>query len=336
MMLNYLAKFLISLLLLSGCKTSTQADVKPFVAIFTQNIMTIDYHILIGHPLNLIERQRIQSIIDQTFAEVDVIYNKWNPSSEISKLNRLKTGESIRLSDSLFQFLTQLSELVALTNGRFDPTIEPLQQLWKSKLEKGLIPSAEELSSIKPCLGWDKIHFEDGFFIKDDNRTQLDFGGVAKGLCVDLLVERLNQAGFENVFVEWGGEIRASGIHPSRRPWNIYISHLDDPNPAHALAYVSLINQAIATSGDYFQYWTITTEDGNEKMYCHIFDPHTLSPVLVQPGSVASASLIADNCLTADSLAKVLMLFESKEKAEEWIENLRQTHPRLQFWMAIH
>jgi len=46
---------------------------------------------------------------------------------------------------------------------------------------------------------------------KEYGGTVLDFGGVAKGWVVDNIIQRLNGAGFNDVYVDWGGDIRATG-----------------------------------------------------------------------------------------------------------------------------
>lgn len=326
-----LNQLLLSIILLLGASCQTQAPPSP-ITTFQDTVMTVSYRILVGHALSEKQKEDIQILIHETFEEINTTYNKWNPNSELSHLNRLKAGERHLLSPALFQFFQRIDTLVHLSQGRFDPTIEPLQALWKSRLEQNQRPSENDLTLIKPCVGWDKIHFEKGIFYKEDERTQLDLGGIAKGWCVDLLIQRLNQAGFVNTYVEWGGDIRTSGSHPCHRPWNVYISRLGDPDPRHALAYISLKDQAIATSGDYFQYWTLT-EDQQETIYCHIFNPLTLQPLEVKTGSIASASLIADDCLTADGLAKVMMLFDSKEEAEAWIKQIQPTIQNLRYWI---
>lgn len=315
---------------LSSCTTPTR---DPVPSEFTGNVMTINYRILVGGTLSSSQKEIIQQIIQETFLEIDAIYNKWNPDSEISQLNRLSASEWRILSPQLLSFMQRTDQLVKLTEGRLDPTIEPLQELWKNHLENGTAPQEEEIMALSPCIGWDKIRFVGGLFYKADSRTQLDLGGIAKGYCVDLLVERLNQEGFTQLYVEWGGEIRTSGYHPEGRPWRVYISRLENPDPNQAIARLNLINQALATSGDYFQYWTIRSADGDPLTYCHIFNPKTLQPLLVKPGSVASASLSAKDCFTADALAKVLMLFDTAEEAQHWFKHLQDTDPSLACWI---
>lgn len=298
--------------------------------------MTIDYRILIGHALNSSEKNSIFEIIKRTFDEVNQIYNKWNPLSELSQLNRLKAGIKVRLSPQLEQLLLLTDKIVRLTEGRFDPTIEPLQALWKKYLEQGKIPSTTEVQSIASVIGWNKIHFERGSFYKDADETSLDLGGIAKGYCVDLLVERLNQAGFENVFVEWGGEIRASGEHPDKRPWTIFISRFGNTNPEKAIAVLSLRGQAIATSGDYLQNWQIESEGkAQEKIsYFHVIDPVALQPRIATQQSIASASVLASTCAMADGLATAAMMFSSIQEAQEWADQMKMQIPELSFWIV--
>lgn len=304
------------------------------ITTFSQNVMTIDYHISIGQVLPTEQKRHVQKIIDSTFNEIHSIYNKWNPSSEISQLNCLKAHEQKVLSPELYNFFLRMDQLVNISEGLFDPTLEPLQQLWKKNLENNKIPTQDEINDLKPALGWDKIHFQNGMFYKEDSRSALDLGGIAKGLGVDLLVERLNQSGFDSVFVEWGGEIRCSGNHPDGRPWKVFIRGIGDPLPDHAIAHLNLINQAIATSGDYFQFWSIKNSEGVIVKYCHIFNPRTLSPVRITQYSIGSASLAAQDCVTADALAKVLMLFDTVEEAEEWAKRVQERFPDVTYWIT--
>ena len=325
--------FLWMALLFLSCCQSPPAKREPVK--FSQTVMTIAYHISIGDQLTDKKKEEIEQIIASTFREIDAIYNKWNPHSELSRINQLPAHTPLVISAGLSRFLARLGVFVQLSEGRFDPTVEPLQQLWKASLEKGTQPSRQEIEDLKPCIGWQTLHLTEGILYKEDSRTQLDLGGAAKGLCVDLLIERLQAAGLNQLFVEWGGEIRTLGTHPSGRPWHVCISRLANPDPSAAIAHLNLCNQALATSGDYFQYWQIKTAEGKKLTYCHIINPLTLAPLECKPGSVASASLLARDCVTADALAKVLMLFETEEEARSWLARLHIQFPELTCWLAI-
>lgn len=311
----------------AGCHSSDNSTYS--IATFTGNAMTITYKVTVGGALTQKQNQDIRHIISRVFSDIDNTYNKWNPESELSRLNRAKRNTKIPISPDLEKFLQQTGELVALTNGRFDPTVEPLQALWKHRLEHGRLPTPLEIAAITPAVGWHNIHIADGIFSKDDDYTMLDLGGIAKGYAVDLLTERLNAAGYPDVYVEWGGEIRASGQHPSGRPWNVFISRLENTDPTQAIAHLHLKDQAIATSGDYLQFWTV---DG--RRYFHIIDPRLKIPLTIGEHTVASASVLADTCAFADALATAAMTFQTASEAEQWAEAIRNSYPNVSFWIV--
>lgn len=308
-----------------GCE---QPNSKKTTA-FHGHVMTIDYHIIIGDALSRSQGRAVERIIQDTFAHVNAAYNKWNPDSEISHLNQLKAGEIAEISPSLEQFLQQTHKVVTLSEGRFDPTINPLQELWKKKMSTGESVSPAEIEVIKSAIGWNKIHFGLGYFYKDHDLTSIDLGGIAKGHCVDLLVDGLKKAGYENIYVEWGGEIRTAGEHPDKRPWHIFISRYGNPDPEKAIAHVELKDQALATSGDYIQKWSI-----GERQFFHIFDPKTGLPLESKTGSISSASVLAESCFFADGLATAAMLFPSIEEAEAWTLKVQEQYPEVQFWLV--
>jgi len=297
--------------------------------------MFMNYKILIGKPLTHKEMMHVEQLIAAVFEQINTIYNKWNPHSELSQLNRLKAGERRVLSNELFQFLKQMDEIVKMTQGHFDPTIEPIQQLWKTKLEQGVEPTSEEIAQVTPAIGWHLIHVEDSYFYKDHDATALDLGGIAKGLAVDLLVERLNEAGYTHLFVEWGGEIRATGSHPNNRPWTIFISRFGDNDPDHAIAQLKLTDAAIATSGDYLQNWTLYDANAPKEIvtYFHIFDPQTYQPLVASSQSIASASIIAPTCVLADALATAAMLFTSKMETLVWLREVQIQYPSVELFL---
>lgn len=317
-------KYIILLIFfLSGCESPSSPT-----TLFTGNVMTIDYRVIIGQELTEQQQRQIEQVLQKIFNDINQVYNKWNPDSELSQLNQLKAGERAHISPALDRFLQQTQHLVTLTGGRFDPTIEPLQQLWKQHLNEGSVPAKEEIATIAPAIGWDKVHIKNGIFYKDHDKTRLDLGGIAKGYCVDLIVEALNAAGFANIFVEWGGEIRTSGKHPDERPWHIFISRLGDTDPDHAIAHIDMGDQAIATSGDYLQHWIV-----DDVAYTHIFDSKTLQPLTVTKDSIASASVLASSCMFADGLATAAMLFPSDEEAKSWLRRVQEQFPEMRFWL---
>ncbi len=316
---------LLPCLLLIGCDKSDN----PATTSFYGEAMTVPYRILVGKNLDITEQTRVNKIIGGVFEEVNHTYNKWNPHSELSRLNQAKAYQKIELSKPLDVFLRETDKLVLLTEGKFDPTIEAIQKVLKQHLQEDRIPSELELHNVSQAVGWNKIHLSGSYFWKDHDLLEIDLGGIAKGFAIDLLVVRLNAAGFPNVFVEWGGEIRTSGSHPEKRPWRVFVSHMGDPNPASALAIVDMEDNAIASSGDYLQNWTI-----DDVTYFHIINPQTCKPLIATNKSICSATILAPNCMLADLLATTAMLFDTRQEAEKWLQHMHLQIPAIRYWIA--
>lgn len=293
--------------------------------------MSIAYRVLVGSPLGVDGQRSCQEIIDAVFDEIDAVYNEWNPDSEISQLNQADAATPIPLSDGLEGLFTSVDDIVRLSGGKFDPTVEPLIRLWRENLEGGRIPSDADCAFIADSVGWDKIHHEDGLFSKDCDRTQISLSAIAKGLCVDMISERLTEAGYRDTFVEWGGEIRSHGHHPEGRPWRVLVT--SDGSPSHATKVVDLVDQAIATSGVCHQQWHVEDSAHNTKTFTHIIDPTMQRPLEVGEGNIVSATVIAPTCALADSIATAAMLFPSVADAAQWVQELQQTHPQIQIWL---
>lgn len=264
--------------------------------------MTIPYCVQVGGRLTDEQTQTIHQVILETFAEIHAVYDNWNSDSEVAALGKLAAHQSVELSEPLAAFLAFVGQVVTLTEGRFDPTVDLLQHVWKDHLRAGSLPDPSQLAPLVQATGWHHVHLEGRTFWKDEPLTAIDLGGVAKGYAVDLILERLAEAGYGSLYVEWGGEIRTIGSHPAGRPWKVGIQGLDA---------IELNNSAIATSGSYIQNWTI---DGTS--YTHIIDPRTSEPLHDCP--ISSVSVIAPTCREADALATALMLFPSASAAQDW------------------
>jgi FAD:protein FMN transferase len=112
---------------------------------------------------------------------------------------------------------------------------------------------------------------------------------------VDGGVSKLRQMGFETVLVEAGGDMMAKGI-PNGETWKIGITH---PRArTELIARVSIHDQAVATSGDYMNYFS------PDYITHHIVDPCTGK----SPSHLASATVIAPSAAEADALSTTMMV----------------------------
>lgn len=267
--------------------------------------MTIPYRILVDNATH------VQDTIESVFSEVDLHYNRYNPHSELSAFNRAPAFAAFPLSPGLHALLLQTDRLVQATNGAFDPSVEPLQHLWKQALYNGKTPSAEQIQPLMKTLGWHHLKLNASSAVKDVEGFALDLGGIAKGYAVDLLYEKIHALGVKHLYVEWGGEIRVSKNHPSGRPWNVAIHPLD---PQADPIVLELSDQAVATSGDYEQSYLAIDDQGKQRRYFHILDLSTGIPLTASEDQHYSFTVVAPDCTTADGLATALFFHPDMEK----------------------
>src|SRR5690606_5676318 len=119
--------------------------------------------------------------------------------------------------------------------------------------------------------------------------------------------------GITNMLVEIGGELVARGVNDKGEIWKVGINQPDEKDFTNELfSIIALDNKALATSGNYRNYYEV-----DSVRYSHTIDPRTGYPV--QHG-LLSATVVADDCMTADAYATALMVLGT----EEAIQLLRQ------------
>ncbi|MGB3587041.1 MAG: FAD:protein FMN transferase [Tunicatimonas sp.] len=244
--------------------------------------------------------------IDSLLEVFNQSVNHYLPDSEITRFNQQDT-----LYFDLPYFypvLKRSDEIVQATNGAFDPTVAPLVSAWGFGPEDQRLPNDTSIDSLLQLVGFDKISYTTNYATKEIAGVSLNFSAIAKGAGVDVVGEYLGQQSIHDFMVEIGGEVLCRGVNDKGERWKIGI---DDPNQVGNMsAAVTLNNQAIATSGNYRNYYEV---DG--KKYAHTIDPKTGQQVT---HSVLSVSVIADDCMTADGYATAFMVL-GLEPAKEII-----------------
>lgn len=246
------------------------------------------------------EGRNFKTSVDSLLGVFNQSLNTYIPDSEISTFNK----------DSVFNFrlpffykaLNESKKIYEITDGAFDPSIGPLINNWGFGYTTDISVDSAVVDSLKTFVGMDKVEYDQSKIWKKDARLQLDFSASAKGYGVDVVVEFLKSRGVNNAFVEIGGEVRCIGRNMAdNRPWTVAVLHPDSKEEdPFAIATVALEDQAMATSGNYFNYHII---DGVK--YGHTIDPKSGFPV---SHSLLSASVIAEDCLSADALATAFMV----------------------------
>lgn len=260
----------------------------------------------------------LKARIDERLRQINMSMSTYNKDSEISRFNSLeKTGVKFGVSADFLNVMRVSQRLFQLSEGAWDPTVNPLVELWgfRKKRIEPKIPDRFEIEKTLSKIGFQNIKVsEKGFLLKNMASVELDLASIAKGYGVDQISELLEKDGFEDFLVEIGGEVYAHGRAKTGKNWVVGIN-----TPRKDAAYnevyktVSIRNMGFATSGNYRQFFEI---DG--KRYSHILDPRTGFPV---SNTIVSVSVQAQNCTLADGLATAIIVMGT-EKGLELVKRL--------------
>jgi thiamine biosynthesis lipoprotein len=247
-----------------------------------------------------------QKQIDTRLAQVNAGLSMYDPDSDLSRFNRTEPGQPFRLSSDFARVMDTARTVFTLTDGAWDGTVKPLVDLWGfgTREPADVLPAPDAVAEALALTGFQHLVFENTHVKKTKPGITLDLGSIAKGYGVDAIAGVLTRAGIGDFLVEIGGELYGSGMNRHKKPWSVGIT---DPLKKGAGLYkvVNLENRAIATSGDYRNYFEV-----QGKIYSHIIDPKTGYPV---DNQVVSASVIAGTCTFADALATALMVMDPED-----------------------
>jgi FAD:protein FMN transferase len=249
-------------------------------------------------------------------ADLDACLSDYVSDSELSRLSGASpTPEPVPVSDDLLAVLMRAQQISQQTGGAFDVTVGPLTKLWRRARRLEEMPTAQRLREARDAVGYQSL-------IVDANaRTvhllkphmRLDLGGIAKGYAIDQALRELERHGISQALVNASGDMAASGPPPGKTGWTVGIAPLEPKAPPSVFGL--LAHQAIATSGDAFQFVEI-----DRQRYSHIIDPRTGWGLAER----SSVSVLARTCTDADALASAVSVL-GPEAGLVWIEALPQT-----------
>ncbi len=258
----------------------------------------------------------LQKEIEAELKKVDQALSMFNKESIISKINR---NEKVELNEMFLQVFTLAQKVSQDTDGAFDITVAPLVNAWGFGFKTGDQPSVASIDSLMSTVGYNKISLKGRQVFKENKNTMLDCSAIAKGYGSDVVAAFLKKRGIENFMVEIGGEVVTQGISEKRVPWRIGVTKPTEDSLSigdELQTVLNVTNKAMATSGNYRNFYY---KDG--KKYAHTIDPKTGYPV---QHSLLSATVLANNCATADAYATSFMVM-GIEKAKAVLER----HPEL-------
>ncbi|HLS27122.1 MAG TPA: FAD:protein FMN transferase [Opitutales bacterium] len=211
--------------------------------------------------------------------------NLFQPTSEVSRINRMAANGPVRVEPALFELLEEARKIWETTNGAFDLTVGPLMDCWGFRGGNKKAPSPEEIESARKKVGFQHVELDRNartIFFKQAG-VSLDFGAIAKGWALDEAAMILQDHGIENALLHGGtSTIRGIGdASPDAKGWKIAIQPPppevmpdEKPWPESFISSVILFDEALSVSGIGGRFLR-----RGSKIDGHVLDPRSGEPV---------------------------------------------------------
>jgi len=240
--------------------------------------------------------------VDRAAEEIqrlETLMTRFPGGSEIYGLNRAGHLESP--SSEVLQVLRASTASSEFSGGGFDVTVKPVLDLLNAYLAGQPFPSDAQFQAAKSLIGYEGVAIEDNFVALTKFGAGVTLDGIATGYIVDAAVNSLRSSGIRSALVNAGGTIGTVGSRGDGSAWEVGISN--PLNPIKTMITLHLRDMAVATSGDYEDFYTA------DKTYYHIIDPFTARSPLVSH----SATVVAPTAMQADPLGVTLMVEQPSE-----------------------
>ncbi len=290
--------------------------------------MGTTYHVILADKgVDTKKAVAVKEKVDSLLQTVNQQMSTYIKESEISRFNQLTDTIPFPVSAPFVRVLRLALQIHSESNNLFDVTVGPLVNLWGfgTKGNRTTPPKPKQIRETLKQVGSQFIEIiNDSTIRKTNPHIQLDFSAIAKGYGVDAVAELLQKFGYSNFLAEIGGEVITRGSKDGV-PWKIGIDRpLPDVVPGSDLEMIlELHNAAMATSGDYRNYFT-----SGDSLYSHEIDPRNGRPV---HNNMASVTVLAPSCMLADAMATAIMVMGAK-KGLEWVES----KPGVEVFIIIH
>ncbi len=246
---------------------------------------------LIGSDAEHLEA--VAAAIEDEVHRLDHLLSRYNPASEISRLNRHAATSPQRVDADVWQLLTAAEHFRQATGGFFDVTASSA--------------AADATHGHAAHLWLDAAWQAVGFASPD---TAINLGGIAKGFALDRAKELLARYGVESALLSAGtSSILALGRPPAGEAWMVDVRHPAD-DAASPIGRLALVDRSLSCSA--------TARPG--QAVSDLVDPHTRLPITGGDAVV----VLASTGVEAEALSTALLAM-GRRRATEYLAPARST-----------
>ncbi len=278
---------------------------------------------IIGYADDQEEFDRISGEILSELSEYHMlftIYNRYEGMKNLCTVNELVDGEhrTVKVDKKIIDMLLFAKEMYVLTEGEVNVAMGSVLSIWHDYRQAGEddpfnaeLPPIEKLMAAAEHTDIEKlvIDAENCTVTLTDPEMRLDVGAIAKGYAVEMVARSLYERGVTGYVINVGGNVRTVG---GKTDGDGFTVGIQDPGGGDYLAYLTLEDMSLVTSGSYQRYYTV-----NGKDYHHIIDRETLMP----SDKFTSVSVVCESSAMGDALSTALFCMDI-EAGKTLVESL--------------
>jgi FAD:protein FMN transferase len=301
-----------------------QAQSKPLLQWKQIDFLGLGTHLSIqaGHT----DKQTLTQALNaarECVATIEAQMSLFNDQSALCRLNR--EGVLHHPPAHLLTVMKAAQHYARESDGAFDVTVQPLWKLFDRAQSQGHLPSAAQVHEAQRLVSWKSLSVSSEQIGFKQTGMSATLNGIAQGYASDQVRGVLQSFGVAHALVNMG-EWSAMGQSPRNSEWLVGLAAPESLLRSSALtqdaknklapsdqliAKLHLSGACVATSAD------DQSSFSKDFVHHHIFDPHTG----YSPRDVASVSVVADSCIKADALTKVLFVAgyeQALNVAKQW------------------
>ena len=232
----------------------------------------------------------------QEVRRLETLLTRFPGGSDVYTLNQ--TGVLQSPSSDVLAVMRESIKGSELSEGSFDVTVKPVLDMLTAYLSGQPFPSDAQFEAARSLINYEELNVEGNFASLSKQGAGVTLDGIATGYILDSAAASLRSSGIRSALINAGGTVATIGARGDGSLWEVSVS--DPMNPAGTVATLHVKDMAIATSGDYEDYFT------SNRAYYHVIDPRTARSPLYSH----SATVVAPTAFQADPLGVTLMVDE--------------------------
>ncbi|MGE7676130.1 FAD:protein FMN transferase [Lysinibacillus sp. NPDC094403] len=278
----------------------------------TLQIMNTEFYIAMPKGVHFVWKEKAEKWLQYVAKE----WSRFQSNNELSQVNDLEIGETLRISSLLYDCLVQADQYYQLSNGLFSPYLKCHLEQHGYNQSFPFDAAKSKAFQHKSLIADQPFQFLGDGQVMKVAQQEIDLGGFAKGYAIEKLANWLEQEVSPDFgLIDGGGDMKmwSSG----EKTWTIGVADAWDIDKE--ISSIKMKTGAIATSNRVYRSWM----QGTKKKH-HLLNGQTGD---IANTEVLQASVVTSSLCDAEVGAKLCFLM-AEGQLQQWFENNCQQSAR--------